>query len=1179
MQCPICQFENREGAKFCSECGHHFAVICPECGTKVRDSSKFCDECGFAFFKSKPETPQIDFSNPKTYTPKYLAEKILTTRNSVEGERKVVSVLFADLANFTSISEMLTPEEVHSMMNDFFKILMDEIHKYEGTINQFTGDGIMSLFGAPMAHEDHASRACYSAIAIQKRMIELRNKFKNTMGIDLRLRIGLNTGPVVVGSIGDDLRMDYTALGDTTNLAARMQQCAEPGQTYMSESIYKIVKNHFSVECLGKLQIKGKRKPILAYRLKRSRGIKTLMDIQAEKKFSPIVGRSEELKHLLKLWDDSKKGNGQVVFIVGEAGIGKSRLVFEIFRKLSKEDITWLEGHCLSHGRNMPFSALIDLLKRNFRIEEEDTEDIVIQKIDKGLDILGTETKDRAPFLKFLFSVDPGEDIIKTMDVQGRRRMIFDSIRLMTISGSKRKPIILIFENLQWMDPDSEEFLKYIIDSLSLLPVMLILTYRPIYKNPFGERTYFNRISLQAFRDDESFELIQKLLAGKSIPDHLRSLLLKRAEGNPFYIEEIINSIKEIEALEKIDKQANSNGHYQIKIPTTIQGIIMSRIDRLPENCKNILQCAAVIGRKFSYNLLEKFVENNENMTEILAHLLSLELIYQTDFYPELVYMFKNALTQEVTYENILSPKKKFIHAEIGRRIEKLYSSRQAEYYELISHHYEMGEIWDKSIEYFLLSGQKALQNMANQSAKTFFNRAVEISEQEGIKLQNEQKFEIHYGKGNADFNMGHYRNSENAFLKAREVAKYIGDKNKEGQSLSMAGWSQAVGKKYEEAIATYKEAIDFAVKNNDPIIEGRNLVGLGVIETYLGHVREASDYIEKAVNIGKKINSPLILTFAYSIRAFQFPHYAIPDEEAVGYLKDAIPTLKSLQNARACVHVYLILGYNYACQGNYSLSINSIQEGINFATGVEDDLSRSRGLNWLGWVYGDLGFISKAKKLNELSQKASLKVGLGSEEPEANAIVNLAENAIEERNFRLAEEYLLSLGEKAESDPSYLSMRHRWEVRKLHGLSKIALNKKEYRKAFKYAHKALDIANETLNVRGKIKLNRLLGDIYIKINDINNANEKIKLALTEAIKIENPSQLWRTYYAFGRLKEVEGNWEEAEKQYLNAIHIIEKIKRDISDKEIRDNFMNYFPVTRVQYNINRIKTRVGDKF
>jgi tetratricopeptide (TPR) repeat protein len=221
-----------------------------------------------------------------------------------------------------------------------------------------------------------------------------------------------------------------------------------------------------------------------------------------------------------------------------------------------------------------------------------------------------------------------------------------------------------------------------------------------------------------------------------------------------------------------------------------------------------------------------------------------------------------------------------------------------------------MGEIWDKSIEYFLLSGQKALQNMANQSAKTFFNKAVEISEQNGIKLQNEQKFEIYNGKGNADFNMGHYRDSESAFLKAREVAKYIGDKNKEGQSLSMAGWSQAVGKKYEEAIATYKEAIHFAVKNSDPIIEGRNLVGLGVIETYLGHVREAGDYIEKAVNIGKKINSPLILTFAYSIRAFQFPHYAIPDEEAVGYLKDAIPTLKSLQNARACVHVYLILGY-----------------------------------------------------------------------------------------------------------------------------------------------------------------------------------------------------------------------------------------------------------------------------
>lgn len=356
---------------------------------------------------------------------------------------------------------------------------MDEIHRYEGTINQFTADGVMALFGAPIAHEDHAQRACYAALAIQNAMVGFREKLKDETDFDFKIRVGLNTGPVVVGNIGDDLRMDYTALGDTTNLAARMQQSAKPGNILMTNFTQSLVRGHFIYESLGELQVKGKAEPVLTYLLKHTRGIRTRMEIAAEKGLSPLSGRSEELNRLHRLWELSQKGHGQVAFIVGEAGIGKSRLVFEFQRSLSAEKITWLEGHSTAYGGYMPFLPLIDLLKRNFRIEDSDTEKIVIRKIEKGLSRLGNDAKKRAFYLKFLFSVNPGDPSISSMDAQGRRRMIFDSIRLMTIQGCKLRPLVVVFEDLHWIDHDSEDYLKYVIDSLATMPVMLILTYRP----------------------------------------------------------------------------------------------------------------------------------------------------------------------------------------------------------------------------------------------------------------------------------------------------------------------------------------------------------------------------------------------------------------------------------------------------------------------------------------------------------------------------------------------------------------------------------------------------------------------------------------------------------------------------------------------------------------------------
>ena len=1172
MQCPKCQFENPEDAKFCIECANPMEFRCPNCGIITPATGKFCKECGCDLKKPKEEAPPINYSEPQSYTPKHLTNKILTSRSSIEGERKLVTVLFADVANYTSMSEMLDPEEVHQIMDGCFKILIDEVHKYEGTINQFTGDGVMALFGAPVAHEDHAQRACFAALAIQKKMVGLSERLKAENKIDFNLRIGINTGPVVVGSIGDDLRMDYTALGDTTNLAARMQQNAEPGNILITDPTYELIGLHFVAESLGELQVKGKEAPVPTYLLKHARGIQTLMDIAAEIGLSPLAGRSEELNRLHRLWNRAKKGQGQAVFIVGEAGIGKSRLVFEFHRSLSDQSITWLEGHGTTYGRNMPFLPLIDLLKRNFRIEERDSEKIIVQKIEEGMSRLGDEAKERTPYLKFLFSVDPGDPLIHSMDPQGRRRMIFDSIRLMTIHGSRLRPLILVLEDLHWIDHDTEEYLKFVIDSLATLPVMLILTYRPGYSNPFGERTFYNRISLKALEEEETLDLAKSVIGVSNLPEPLAPLILERAEGNPFYIEEITKSFEEIGAFQRVEAVEAAVDLDQIQIPTSIQDVLTARIDRLPEKQKNALQIAAVIGREFAARLLERIAELEDGASDMLGDLVALELIYQTQFYPELAYMFKHALTHDVAYDSLLTSKRKAFHARVGEVVEELYSSRLVEYYEMLAHHYERGGIWDKAVEYLILSGEKALGNMGNPTANAFFQKAIEIINQTDTKLSAEKEYAIYHGKGNAAFNMGRFNEAERDFFRARDVAREMGDQNKEGESLSMAAWSLGNQKKFKKAIATYNEAIDFGRHIGNPIIEARNLIGLGVLKGSLEEVPQPNwQYIEKASEIGKKINSPLILTLALGSRAWQYPANDIEDKEALEYCRNIIPMLKAVQNARACVWIYLTIGYIQACKGDYLASIATFKEGIKLAEETGEALNRAKILNWIGWIYSDLGWISEAKKLNQQSYEATLDFGSGAEEAEANAIVNLAENYVAEGNYEKAEAYLKDLLKKAETDPGYLMSRYRWEVRLLCTLGKICLHKNETNEALNYAKKAFEIAEKSLNKRGMIRANRLMGEIYLARRELSNAEGKLKKALDLAKEVGNPPHLWKTDFALGQLKEAQGRHQEARKKYEDALNVTKRLSVTLQDKNLRDIFLNSDHVTRIKDSLSRL--------
>ncbi len=727
MKCPKCQHENPDDARFCNGCGTKLEFACPECGKVNPPGSRFCNACGHDL-QSLKEAPPVDYDQPQSYTPKHLADKILTTRSSIEGERKLVTVLFADVANYTSLSEKLDPEEVHQIMDGCFKILMDEIHSYEGTINQFTGDGVMALFGAPVAHEDHAQRACYAALSIQKALAEYGGKVKRDCGQNFQMRVGLNSGPVIVGAIGDDLRMDYTAVGDTTNLGARMESTADPGAVLASANTHRLARDFFQFRSLGKLDVKGKEDPQEAYEIQRATDIATRIEAAAVKGLTRFVGRERERTTLIDAFEKAQSGVGQVVGIVGEAGVGKSRLLFEFRNRLPQGEYTYLEGRCLHYGGSMAYLPVLDILKSYFDIKEGDREFIVKKKMEEK--ILGLDEKLRSLFtpLQEVLSLQVDDKAYLNVEPVERKSRVFEAIRNLLIRESENKPLVLAFDDLHWIDKTSGEFLDYFIGWLANTRILLLLLYRPEYTHQWGSKSYYSKIGVDQLSTATSAELVQAILEGGEVVPELRELILGRAGGNPLFVEELTKSLVENGSIRRDDNQYVLIGKASdVQVPDTLQGIIAARIDRVEEDLKKIMQVASVIGREFAFRVLQTIMGMREGLKSHLLNLQGLEFISEKRLFPELEYIFKHALTQEVAYNSLLQKRRKEIHEKTGEAIEGLYPEHLAEYYELLAYHFARSDNREKALEYLSLANQKALGLNAVETAMAYFEEAMKL--------------------------------------------------------------------------------------------------------------------------------------------------------------------------------------------------------------------------------------------------------------------------------------------------------------------------------------------------------------------------------------------------------------------------------------------------------------------
>lgn len=744
MICRGCQAANEDDARFCEQCGQPLETRCPACGTVAKPGARFCRQCGQNLAqpaKASPSsagqplpparTPALDdkLDRLQRYLPQHLAAKILASGGRLEGERKLVTVLFADIAGYTALGEQLGEEALFVVMDELYELFIHEVHRYEGTVNELTGDGIVAFFGAPLAVENAPQRAVRAALSIQQAVAQFSARLQQGKGQSLRVRVGINTGPVIVGTVGNNLRMDYKAVGDTVNLAARMEQTAEPDTIQVTENTYRLVEGYFRCDDLGFVDVKGKTAKVHAYRVTAEKGARGRIDIQAERGLTPFVGRERELELLRDCFERATAGRGQAFSIIGEAGLGKSRLLYEFTQSLAGENFAFLEGHCVPYGRSVAYLPIIDLLRQNFRIETTDTAEQIAQKVRTGLQGLGVDLDATLSYLLHLLGVQLDSRIPEDMPPEVLKTKTFDALRLITLKGAQVQPLVMAIEDLYWVDKTSEEYANFLLDHISGARILLVFTYRPEFVPRWSGKSYHSSVNLTRLSNRESHRMLTSLLQGAPVDEQLIELVLEKSEGVPFFIEELVKSLVESSAIEaKDDRWTLKTDARQVHVPNTVEELLTARIDRLPEAAKRVLQIGSVIGREFSWELLKPVADTPD--MELIAHLSALkdaELIYERGIHPQTTYIFKHAFTQEVAYESLLLATRRQLHQQIGEIILAQHGDNLDEWTGILAHHFAHSSDAARALLYLVQTGQRALRVYANVEALRAFTQAMEI--------------------------------------------------------------------------------------------------------------------------------------------------------------------------------------------------------------------------------------------------------------------------------------------------------------------------------------------------------------------------------------------------------------------------------------------------------------------
>ncbi len=722
MRCSKCGVENREHAKFCSECAAPLASKCPQCGATNLPGAKFCDECGTRL--TPHAKPSAQTSSPAVR----VLPEVIDSSTAADGERKTVTALFADIKGSTELEQDLDPEEARAIIDPALKLMIAAVHRYDGYVVQSTGDGIFALFGAPVAHEDHPQRALYAALRMQEELRRYSTKLVADGGNPIEARIGANTGEVVVRSIATGGgKVEYTPIGHTANLAARMQAVAPTGSIAISEQTCKLVEGYYAVKPLGPTKVKGVSEQVNVYEVTGLGPLRTRLQRAAGRGLTKFVGREREMEALRHAAHLAKSGRGQIVAAMAEAGAGKSRLFFE-FKARNQSGWMVLEAFSVSHGKASAYFPVLDLLHSYFRINAEDDVRTRREKVNGRIVTLDPALEDTRAYLFGLLGIVEGDDPLAQMDGQVKKRRTLDAIKRILLRESLDQPLILIFEDLHWIDEETQGFLNLLVDSIANAKILLLVNYRPEYSHHWNSKTCYTQLRLDPLGKDSAEEMLTALLGDDSELAPLKRVIIEKTEGNPFFMEETVQVLLDDGALVRNGATHLTRPISQLKIPPTVQGILAARIDRLPHDAKDLLQTLSVIGREFPLSLIRSVLAKaEEELNRMLNDLQLGEFIYEQPAVGDTEYIFKHALTQEVSYNSVLIERRKHLHERIAAALEKLYANSIDDHLDELAHHYSRSGNVPKALEYHERAGRQAVQRSAYTDAMRGLTSAIEL--------------------------------------------------------------------------------------------------------------------------------------------------------------------------------------------------------------------------------------------------------------------------------------------------------------------------------------------------------------------------------------------------------------------------------------------------------------------
>jgi class 3 adenylate cyclase/tetratricopeptide (TPR) repeat protein len=950
MECPACSHPNRPDARFCGECGESLeeAPECPACGAANPAGQKFCDHCGErlegggADADSAAAVPYLPEAE-RPPTPEHLARKIRADAGALEGERKQVTVMFADVIGSMEHAERSDPEAWRAVMERFFAILSDGVHRFEGTVDKFTGDGIMALFGAPISHEDHARRACFAALHLQRELAAYAAELRRTEGLSLAVRMGLNSGEVVVGSIGENLGMEYTAIGHTVGLAQRMEALAEPGKAYLTEHTATLVEGYVALEDLGEFEVKGASQPLHVHELTGIGAARGRLDVSRARGFSRFVGRDEEMKVLEDALERAESGEAQVIGIVGEAGVGKSRLCHEFTERAQARGQPVYRVAAQAHTKSLPLAPVLQMMRAYFDVAELDEPQVARERIAGKLLLLDESFNDDLPLVFDFLGVSDPERPAPKMDPDARQRQLLDVIKRLIRAQSAREPGVTVFEDLHWLDPASEVFLASHVEASQGTRGVTLLNFRPEYRAPWLSKSFYRQVALAPLGPEAIEELLGYLLGSDPSLEGVAELVNERAAGNPFFTEEVVQSLVETGNLE------GELGAYRLvrpidetTVPASVQSILSARIDRLGSREKAVLQAAAVIGKEVPEPILRKVVElEREDLEEALRHLIAGEFLLEQDLFPEVIYAFKHPLTQEVAYSSQLAERRAPIHAAVAEAIAEHYPDRLDERAALIGRHWESGREPLKAAQWYARAGTW-VGTSEPSSALRDWGKVRQLTDQ------------VPDQRGSAELGL---------------AARIF--------SLQYA-WR--LGISHEDAEATFKEAERMAAKAGDVYSRATLLAVYGGIRgTNDGDAQEAARLARQAVAIAEESGDAVVYM---SLGAASYSFFRVGEyRESIRMLDRALELADGDTDVAAGVGVGCPYAYCLIFKGGALLNLGelaaareSIDRGMALAREKGDIETVGWGHMWCTWhayLSGDAeGVLTHARQTVEIADR-----------------------------------------------------------------------------------------------------------------------------------------------------------------------------------------------------------------